>query len=88
MRFTLLLLTALASHFAVSAPAERVISLAPHATELAFAAGLGDKLVAVSERSDYPEQAQKIEKSRELSRDQDRTYHRPTTGSHYRLAFW
>ncbi|MEX0334028.1 vitamin B12 ABC transporter substrate-binding protein BtuF [Vibrio tubiashii] len=62
MRFTLLLLTAFVSHFAIASPAERVISLAPHATELAFAAGLGDKLVAVSERSDYPEQAQKIEK--------------------------
>lgn len=41
---------------------ERVISLAPSATELAYAAGLGDKLVAVSERSDYPEFATKLEK--------------------------
>lgn len=32
-------------------PAQRVVSLAPHATELAYSAGLGDKLVAVSERS-------------------------------------
>lgn len=43
-------------------PVERVISLAPHATEIAFAAGLGDKLIAVSEHSDYPEQAQQLEK--------------------------
>ncbi|WJG22088.1 vitamin B12 ABC transporter substrate-binding protein BtuF [Vibrio furnissii] len=43
-------------------PVQRVISLAPHATELAFAAGLGDKLVAVSEYSDYPPQARQIEK--------------------------
>ncbi|MCV5664210.1 vitamin B12 ABC transporter substrate-binding protein BtuF, partial [Escherichia coli] len=34
-------------------PVERVISLAPHATEIAYAAGLGDKLIAVSEMSDY-----------------------------------
>lgn len=40
---------------------ERVISLAPSATELAFAAGLGDKLIAVSEHSDYPEQAKNLE---------------------------
>lgn len=46
----------------VQAQVERIISLAPHATELAFAAGLGDKLVAVSEYSDYPPQAKKLEK--------------------------
>ncbi|AMG02755.1 vitamin B12 ABC transporter substrate-binding protein BtuF [Vibrio mimicus] len=43
-------------------PAERIISLAPHATEIAYAAGLGDKLVAVSEYSDYPPQALKLER--------------------------
>ncbi|WP_186171272.1 vitamin B12 ABC transporter substrate-binding protein BtuF [Vibrio chagasii] len=43
-------------------PAQRVVSLAPHATELAYSAGLGDNLVAVSERSDYPLQADKLEK--------------------------
>lgn len=42
--------------------AKRVVSLAPHATELAYSAGLGDNLVAVSERSDYPPQADKLEK--------------------------
>lgn len=62
MRFSLALITALISQLAIAAPAERVVSLAPHATELAFAAGLGDKLVAVSERSDYPPQAKDIEK--------------------------
>ncbi|WGW00834.1 vitamin B12 ABC transporter substrate-binding protein BtuF [Vibrio sp. YMD68] len=46
----------------VSAPVERVIALAPHATEIAFAAGLGDKLIAVSAMSDYPEEAQSLEK--------------------------
>lgn len=42
--------------------AKRVVSLAPHATELAYSAGLGDNLVGVSERSDYPPQADKLEK--------------------------
>jgi vitamin B12 transport system substrate-binding protein len=46
----------------VLAAPQRIISLAPHATELAFAAGLGDKLIAVSEYSDYPEQAKSIER--------------------------
>jgi len=43
-------------------PAQRVVSLAPHATEIAYAAGLGDKLIAVSEMSDYPEQAKSLER--------------------------
>lgn len=42
-------------------PAQRVITLSPHATELAYSAGLGDKLIAVSEASNYPPEAQKIE---------------------------
>lgn len=46
----------------VTTTAKRVVSLAPHATELAYSAGLGDNLVAVSERSDYPPQADKLEK--------------------------
>ncbi len=37
--------------------AQRVISLAPNATELAYAAGMGDVLVAASAYSDYPPQA-------------------------------
>ncbi|NVD07464.1 vitamin B12 ABC transporter substrate-binding protein BtuF [Vibrio sp. JPW-9-11-11] len=45
-----------------NAAVQRVVSLAPHATEIAFAAGLGDKLIAVSEHSDYPPKAQKLEK--------------------------
>ena len=38
----------------LAAPATRIISIAPHLTEIAFAAGVGAKLVAVSEYSDYP----------------------------------
>lgn len=33
----------------------RLVALAPHLAELVFAAGAGDRLVAVSEYSDYPE---------------------------------
>ena len=42
------------------APARRIVSLAPHATELIFAAGAGDRLVGVSAYSDYPAAAKKI----------------------------
>lgn len=41
-------------------PAERIVSLAPHATEQLFAAGAGAKLVAVSEYSDFPEEAKRL----------------------------
>ena len=41
-------------------PARRIISLAPHVTELVFAAGAGNFLVGVSEYSDFPEEAKKI----------------------------
>lgn len=42
------------------APAERIVSLAPHVTEQLFAAGAGAKLVGVSEYSDYPEEAKRL----------------------------
>lgn len=35
-------------------PAKKIVSLSPHATELLFAAGAGDRVVAVSEYSDWP----------------------------------
>lgn len=44
-----------------SAAAQRIISLAPHATELAFAAGMGDQVIAVSAWSNYPPEAQQRE---------------------------
>lgn len=50
------------SAFAAPFVAQRVISLAPHATEIAYAAGLGDQLVAVSEYSDYPPAALKLDR--------------------------
>jgi iron complex transport system substrate-binding protein len=42
------------SHPPANAPAGRIITLAPHLTELAFAAGAGDRLVGAVEYSDYP----------------------------------
>ncbi|AIO33570.1 periplasmic binding family protein [Burkholderia cenocepacia] len=42
------------------APAQRVISLAPHATELVFAAGGGAKLVGAVSYSDYPAAAKSV----------------------------
>ncbi|MBI1889546.1 MAG: cobalamin-binding protein [Burkholderiales bacterium] len=44
----------------LSSPARRIVTLTPHATELIFAAGAGTQLVAVSDYSDYPEQAKKL----------------------------
>ena len=35
----------------------RIVSLVPHATELLFALGLGDQVVAVTHECDYPEAA-------------------------------
>lgn len=43
-------------------PAERIIALAPHATELLFAAGAGAKLIATVEFSDYPEEAGRLQR--------------------------
>ncbi|MGF6533837.1 iron complex transport system substrate-binding protein [Paraburkholderia sp. GAS206C] len=42
------------------APAQRVISLAPHVTELIYAAGGGSKLVGTVSYSDYPPAAQTV----------------------------
>ncbi|MGZ3241124.1 MAG: cobalamin-binding protein [Burkholderiaceae bacterium] len=41
-------------------PAQRVISMAPHVTEMLFAAGGGDHIVGVVAYSDYPEAAKHI----------------------------
>lgn len=41
-------------------PAQRIVSLAPHLTELLFAAGAGAKLVGTAAYSDYPEQARYV----------------------------
>ena len=41
-------------------PAQRIVSLAPHITELLFAAGAGEALVGVTEFSDYPKAARTL----------------------------
>ena len=41
-------------------PARRIVSLAPHLTELLYAAGAGDAVVGTSEFSDYPAAARDI----------------------------
>jgi iron complex transport system substrate-binding protein len=50
-------------------PAERIAALSPGATELLFAAGAGDRVVAVVAHSDYPPEAGEI----------------PSVGNHARL---
>ena len=42
------------------APAQRIVSLSPHATELLFAAGAGARVVGVSAFSDYPAAARNL----------------------------
>jgi len=44
----------------LNAPAQRIVSLAPHVTEQLFAAGAGGKIVGASEYSDYPEEAKAL----------------------------
>lgn len=44
----------------ILSPAKRIISIAPHLTEIAFAAGVGDRLIAVSEYSDFPPEAKRL----------------------------
>ena len=41
-------------------PAQRVIAMSPHVTELLFAAGGGERIVGAVSYSDYPEAAKKI----------------------------
>jgi iron complex transport system substrate-binding protein len=41
-------------------PAQRVISMAPHITELLFAAGGGERVAGVMNYSDYPEAAKRL----------------------------
>lgn len=41
-------------------PAQRIVSLAPHATELLFSAGAGDRIVGVVDYSDFPPAAKQL----------------------------
>jgi iron complex transport system substrate-binding protein len=44
----------------LDAPAQRIISLAPHVTEQLFAIGAGEKIVGAVDYSDYPEAAKAL----------------------------
>jgi iron complex transport system substrate-binding protein len=48
------------SSLALAAPATRIVTLSPHLTELVFAAGAGDQLIATVEYSEYPSAAAEI----------------------------
>lgn len=41
-------------------PAQRIVTLAPHATELLFAIGAGNRIVGTMEYSNFPEEAKRI----------------------------
>jgi iron complex transport system substrate-binding protein len=45
---------------ALAVPAQRIVSLAPHLTELLYAAGAGERVVGVLEHSDFPAQAARL----------------------------
>jgi iron complex transport system substrate-binding protein len=48
------------NHIVLAKPAQKIVSLAPHITELLFAAGVGERVVGVVAYSDYPPEALKI----------------------------
>ena len=65
MSVSLLLLSPLVSAQTKALPLteageQRIISLSPHLTEIAFALGKGEHIIAVSDYSDYPEAASKL----------------------------
>ncbi|MGQ0546420.1 MAG: cobalamin-binding protein [Betaproteobacteria bacterium] len=45
---------------ALQAPAQRIVSLSPHLTELLYAAGAGAKVVGAVDYSDYPPEARRL----------------------------
>lgn len=52
----------------LSAPPQRIVSLAPHLTELLFAVGAGDQVVGVDSASDFPGKAQSLPRIGDYSR--------------------
>lgn len=53
---------------AISGPPTRVVTLAPHLTELVYAAGAGDRIVGTVDTSDYPDAARKIPRIGDVTR--------------------
>ncbi|MEW6764882.1 MAG: cobalamin-binding protein [Pseudomonadota bacterium] len=49
-----------AAPLCIEEPARRVVSLAPHLTEMLFAIEAQDRIAGVVERSDYPEEARRL----------------------------
>ena len=58
--FSPTLLLALIAGTAHAAAPQRIVSLAPHLTELAFTAGAGERIVATVEYSNHPDAARSI----------------------------
>lgn len=44
----------------LAAPAQRIVTLAPHLAEITFAAGAGERLVGVARFSDFPEAVRRL----------------------------
>lgn len=59
-RIILILALNLLTSPCIGAAPQRIISLAPHTTELVYTLGKGDRLIAVSDYSDYPSQASEL----------------------------
>lgn len=59
MKVKLLVVLSLLPSLVFAVP-QKIISLAPHTTELAYDLGVGQKLVAVSDFSDYPAEASNL----------------------------
>lgn len=51
-----------------SAPPARVVTIAPHLTELLYAAGAGDRLVGTLDTSDWPEAARRVPRIGDVTR--------------------
>jgi len=61
-RWRLLLMALVFSSSALAAVPMRVVTLAPHLTELVFAAGAGERIIGTLDTSDFPLQARRIER--------------------------
>ncbi|WP_192930264.1 ABC transporter substrate-binding protein [Alkaliphilus pronyensis] len=61
-KYPLVITDGLGNQVTINSKPEKFISIAPSQTEILYALGLGDKLVAVSDYCDYPAEAQDMEK--------------------------
>src|SRR5690625_1542290 len=60
--FPLEVTDALGNEITIEEEPEKIVSAIPSNTEIAFALGLGDKIVGVSDHDNYPEEVQEIDK--------------------------